>query len=75
MTEYKLTDDELKSLHEAATPVPYMVFGGVEPEDPYDASMRIWRQVAERVGCEFKTIAASPQGEQYFMATPLSKDS
>lgn len=69
MNTYQLTDDEYNELLEASKPVPYMVFNGTVPEGPVEKSERIWRRIAERVGCDWRTIGAGPT-EKQFCAEP-----
>ena len=72
MKTYKLTDEELSALKEAAKPVPYLVIGGHPPEDPATKSMRIWEEVAKRVNCDVWSIQPASSGnEQEFEAEPL----
>lgn len=75
MNKYRLTDEELNHLLEASKPVPYMVFGGVEPRSPQDNVMDVWKQVANRVGCDVGSIEGAGTGDQRdFVARPLSND-
>jgi hypothetical protein len=71
MKIYRLTDEELASLLDASKPVPYMVFGGIPPTSPREHAMRLWRHVADRVGCVVDSIADAGTGDMHdFKATP-----
>lgn len=73
MKQYRMTDEEHKRLVDACQPVPYMVFGGVPPESPRDKALRVWDEVANRVGCVASTIEPANTGDDKdFMATPSS---
>ena len=73
MQNYKLTDEELAELMEASKPVPYMVFGGIEPRSPRDNVMDVWRKVAARVNCEVDSIENAGTGDNHdFTAKPLT---
>jgi hypothetical protein len=71
MTTYRMTDAERKALLDASKPVPYMVIGGVPPSSPYDNAMRVWREIANRVGCEVDSIEPASTGDDHdFKAVP-----
>lgn len=60
---YRMTDEEIAELKEACRPVPYMVFGGMEPRSPRDNAMDVWNKVSARVGCKCDTIAPANTGD------------
>lgn len=73
MQTYRMTDPELNELMEASKPVPYMVFGGIEPRSPRDNAMDVWRKVAARVGCDVDSIDSAGTGDDHdFKARPLA---
>lgn len=74
MARFRLTDEELEELYKASQPVPYLIFGGLEPASPRDNALRVWRKVAERVGCDPESIDCANTGDDHdFEATPLSE--
>lgn len=71
MTKYRLTDEELNELMEASKPVPYMVFGDIEPRSPREKAMDLWRKVAARVGCDLDSIGSAHTSDLHdFEAQP-----
>ena len=73
MKTYRMTDDELNMLMNASKPVPYLVFGGIEPRSPRDNAMDVWRTVAARVGCDVDSIEPAETGDNHeFNARPLA---
>lgn len=69
--QYEMTAEDLERLLEASRPVPYMVFGGVEPPSPYEAAMAVWRRLGERMG--FDPMSVEPvtgQPQTVFTAEP-----
>lgn len=65
MKTYRLTDEELASLLDASKPVPYMIIGGLPPTSAREHAMRLWRHVADRVGCEVDSIADAGTGDMH----------
>ena len=53
--EFEMTEDDLKALFSASKPVPYMVFGGVEPRSPRENALAFWRDLGERMKFEWET--------------------
>ena len=53
--EFEMTEDDLKKLLDASKPVPYMVFGGVEPLSPRENACAFWRNLGERMGFDWET--------------------
>ena len=71
---YRMTDEELGRLKEACKPVTYIVVGGVPPVSPRTKAMRVWADVARRVGCIRSTINLASTGDEHdFDATPKRK--
>jgi len=71
MKTYRLTNEELESLLDASKPVPYMIFGGQPPPSAREHAVRLWRHVADRVGCKLDTITSAGTGDMHdFSAEP-----
>jgi hypothetical protein len=68
--EFEMTEDDLKELLEASKPVPYMVFGGVEPQSPRENAHAVWRVLGDRIGFAWKTVKPSAGGQRFFSAEP-----
>jgi len=68
MKEFKMTEADLKKLLNASKPVPYMVFGGIEPSSPRENAERQWRVLGEKMGFDWNTVEPSDKGNQYFTA-------
>lgn len=71
MKRYQLTDQEFEELMDASKPVPYLVFGGVPPDSPREKAERIWRRIAQRVGCKWESIKAG-DSEKEFIAEEVT---
>ncbi len=67
-----MSETDLAELLEASKPVPYMVFGGVEPRSPRENAHDVWRALGERMGFEWKTVMPAPGGERFFSAIPVA---
>ena len=66
---YAMTKEEYARLVEASRPVPYMVFGGMEPESPRERAMRVWRDLAAKYHFEVMTVQAGAD-PLHFTAEP-----
>lgn len=74
LTEFKLTDEDLKALYEASKPVPYMVFGGTTPRSPQQNANDAWQKIGDSMGFYSLTVVPVPgKGHHYFMAEPKPK--
>lgn len=72
MKEYELTQEDVAAIKEASKSVPYLVAGGTEPVSPYDRAMAVWRQIGERMGFDYNTVApVRSKGERFIIAVPL----
>jgi hypothetical protein len=69
MADYRMTDEELEELKKASRPVPYLIMGGMPPPSPRENAMRVWRKIAQRVGCVVDTIAPRGGDPHDFSAT------
>ena len=70
--EYELTEEEFQAIVKASQPVPYMVFGGVEPSSPRENANRAWQKIGEARGFNFETVAPSTKGKKFFTAVELT---
>ncbi len=71
--EYEMSEDDLKAILEASKPVPYMVFGGMEPRSPQQNANAAWRELADRLGFQWETVMPSKGGQRFFSAVPEEK--
>ena len=70
--EFKLTDEQLKKLLKACSPVPYMVFGGIEPTSPQENANRAWQSLGKELGFDYNTVRPiSGKGSKFFTAEPV----
>lgn len=54
--EFAITEDEHDMLVRAMQPVPYMVFGGMEPRSPQENANDAYKVIAETYGVEWMSI-------------------
>lgn len=73
MKEYEMTQSDLDELLNACRPVPYMVFGGMEPSSPQENANSAWKRLGEKMGFDWKSVKPSGKGDRFFMAIPLNK--
>ena len=72
--EFEMTEDDLRILLEASKPVPYIVFGGVEPRSPRENAHDAWRALGERMGFDWETVMPSSGGQSFFSAVPKERE-
>lgn len=65
--KFTLTEDQHDRLLSAGKPVPYIIIGNMEPESPYEKSMRIWREIAKEHNVLVKSIR--PEGSSEYECT------
>ena len=66
--EFTLSDNDLQQLYDAAKPVPYLVFGGVEPMSPTEKSNAVWAQLGDQYGFKWQTVEPTGGGDRFFTA-------
>jgi len=67
--QYELTDEQLKSLIDSCKPVPYMVFGGVEPRSPQENANDAWGSLGKKMGFDYMTVEpVDGKGQKFFTA-------
>lgn len=54
--QFTITEEEMQRVLEASKPVPYMVFGGMEPMPPQERANRAWQSIGEAHGVEWMSI-------------------
>ena len=70
--EYEMTQAQLDKLLEACKPVPYMVFGGMEPMSPQENANRAWAALGEEMGFDHMTVQPNGKGDRFFTADERS---
>lgn len=69
--EYEMSEEQHKVLLDACKPVPYMVFGGMEPTSPQENANRAWQRLGEEMGFDSRTVEpVSGKGSRFFTAVP-----
>ena len=68
--EFEMTQAQLDRLLEACKPVPYMVFGGIEPRSPQENANAAWAALGKEIGFEHMTVKPSSKGNRFFTAEP-----
>lgn len=66
--EFEMTEEQFQSLLNASKPVPYMVFGGIEPTSPQENANRAWQSLGDELGFDFMTVEPSSKGSKFFTA-------
>lgn len=64
--EFEMTEDEHATLLEACRPMPYMVFGGMEPPTTQEMANHAWESLGRSRGFEWRTVEAVPGKSNYF---------
>lgn len=73
-TEYEMTEADLKDLLEACKPVPYMIFGGMEPASPQENANAAWKSLGDKMGFDHMSVEPSDKGQRFFTALPNPKE-
>jgi hypothetical protein len=69
--DFEMTDQQLKDLHAACRPIPYLVVGGVQPMSFKERIDNLWKVMGDSMGFDYKTAApAQGKGEKWFSAVP-----
>lgn len=68
--EFEMSEEQFKTIIEASKPVPYMVFGGMEPSSPQENANRAWRNLANELGFVWDSVEPSSKGARFFTAIP-----
>lgn len=66
--EYQLTEEQYRRLIEASKPIPYMVFGGMEPRSPQENANAAWAVLGNELGFDWTTVERSSKGKMFFTA-------
>ena len=70
-TEYEMTEEQLKKLLDACTPVPAMMIGNCLPSSPQENANRAWRALGEEMGFDTMTVRPNRhKGQRFFSAVP-----
>ena len=69
--EFEMTQEQYDKILEACRPVPYMVFGGMEPRSPQQNANDAWKALGEEMGFEFMTVKAIPGKPKFFTAEAI----
>ncbi|MFA5085698.1 MAG: hypothetical protein WC482_04975 [Candidatus Omnitrophota bacterium] len=66
--EFEMTQAQYDKLLEACRPVPYMVFGGMEPRSPQQNANDAWIALGEEMGFEGMSAQSIPGKPRCFTA-------
>jgi len=66
--EYEMTQAQLDQILDACRPVPYMVFGGVEPRSPQQNANDAWKALGDEMGFDHMSVRPNGKGECFFTA-------
>ncbi len=71
--EYEMSKEDLAYLQSASQPVPYMVFGGMEPRGPQENANQAWAALGAKMGFDSKTARPIPgKPRTFFSAMPTT---
>lgn len=70
---YELTDDEYAAILEASRPVPYIVFGGVEPISPQQRANTAWQALGNARGFDWRTVTAGPDARHFYAVSVVGE--
>lgn len=66
---FTMTEEQEKRLLDAMRPVPYMVFGGMEPRSVQENANDAWRALASELGFVWDSVQpVAGQGQRVFSA-------
>lgn len=68
--EYEMTPAQLDRILDACRPVPYMVFGGIEPRSPQENANDAWCDLGREMGFDGMTVQPTGRGDRFFTAEP-----
>ncbi len=66
--EYEMTQAQLDAILDACKPVPYMVFGGMEPRSPQENANDAWKALGDELGFDHMTVQPNGKGDRFFTA-------
>lgn len=67
--KYIMTQEQFDAILAASQPVPYMVFGGIEPTSPQEKANAAWKRLGDEMGFDHMTV--QPAGSKFeFYAEP-----
>lgn len=72
--EYEMTQAQLDKILDACKPVPYMVFGGVEPASPQENANRAWYALGKEMGFDPMTVRPTDKGDRFFTADSVESE-
>jgi len=71
MKRYRMTDQQLNRILDACKPVPYMVFGGMQPRSPQQNANDAWRDLGHEMGFDWTTVRPIGADMHDFEALPV----
>ena len=72
--EYEMNDVQWAAIIEACRPVPYLIFGGMEPPSPQDNANRAWEALGKELGFDPMTVMPVPgKSQRIFRAVPTTQ--
>lgn len=66
--EFTMAEEDMKAILEACRPVPYMVFGGIEPRSPQENANDAWCALGRKMGFDGMTVEPTGRGDRIFTA-------
>lgn len=66
-----MTQEQFDKLMEACKPVPYMVFGGIEPRSQQENANEAWKSLGNEMGFDYMTVRPANGDPKQFYADPV----
>lgn len=68
---FEMSEAQLAKIMDACRPVPYMVFGSMEPRSPQERANIAWTNLGAEMGFDSATVEPCGEGDRVFMAVPV----
>lgn len=75
ITNYEMTEDDLKTLLDACKPTPAIMIGGYSPATPQENANSAWANLGEKMGFDWNTVQPiQGKGTRFFSAVPTEPE-
>jgi len=71
--QFRMSEEQYGRLVEASKPVPYMVFGGMEPISPREKAEAVWRELGDEMGFDWTTVEPPTNGDNHSFSAVLAE--
>ncbi len=70
ITNYEMTEDDLRELLDACQSVPCIMVGSHVPSSPQENANQAWARLGEKMGFDSTTVKPGNKGQRFFTAVP-----